>query len=56
MPAPLRDPQAWPFQLRRLIATWGVDEVWRRGLFTLGYPPTWAVGGSEILSVLRAFE
>jgi len=45
----------WPAQLRTLVQAHGVDAVWNQGLEILGYPPTWAIRGSEIAQIRRAF-
>ena len=38
---------SWPDGLRAAVAAAGADKVWTVGLHHLGYPPTWALDGSE---------
>lgn len=42
--------------MRSLVERHGPAEVWQRGLAVLGYPPTWALTGRELVTVRKALE
>lgn len=42
------DPAQWPTHLRQAVVTYGGDLVHLAGIETLGYPPAWTVGPSEL--------
>ena len=46
----------YPRPLHALVEAHGDEEVYHMGLFTLGYPPTWADTPAECLAVIRAVQ
>ncbi|MGC1275908.1 MAG: hypothetical protein WBC44_19555 [Planctomycetaceae bacterium] len=46
----------WPQQFYGLLDQYGAELVWRVGLETLGFPPTWSQAASEIDRVSAALE
>ena len=56
MPPVLANVSEWPAQLRHLVASYGAALVWRTGLKSLGFPPTWIHATNEAEAVLIALE
>jgi len=46
------DPAAWPNCLHGVIARRGISWVWVVGLRVLGFPPTWAGTGKDVMAIL----
>ena len=46
----------WPAQLHPFLTSSGADAVWQTGVRVLGYPPTWAMTGREVLAVVQALK
>jgi len=42
--------------LQPLIEQYGAERVWKIGIETLGYPPSWAVGLQSALQIQDALE
>jgi hypothetical protein len=54
MPTPAIDQQHWNATLWKLCQAHGTQRVYEIGLAELGFPPQWAVSGTEIGLVVRA--
>jgi hypothetical protein len=46
----------WPERIRPLLDLHGSDSVWRTGVRVLGFPPTWAATGKDLLLIERALK
>src|SRR5262249_49475899 len=55
-PPTCRDETSWPARLRHYVRSLGADAVWTTGVPVLGYPPTWATSGAELVAVERVLK